>query len=648
MPEKVGVFLCRCGPNIGDLVDLDAVADRVRDAEGVASVNFHDLICSEEGLEFLKEEIRKDGLTRVVIAACTPKMYEKKLMAACRDAGLNPYLMQMANIREQCAWTITDRGLATNKAKSLVKAALERVLRQEPIDKKEIDVCPDVLVVGAGVAGVEASLTLAQQKKRKVVLVEKSPCLGGLITRFEEVYPTMECAPCMVAGELQDVLDRPNIDVMTYSEVLECVGSFGNFTVKVREKARYVSPEACIGCDACYDPCPVELESEYEEGLATRKAIYVPMKGALPNVPVIDEEQCRRLKGESCTACEDICVFGAINFEDREKIHELKVGAVVLGVGSSLYDLEQCEALGYGKHENVLSALQLERLNAENGPTGGKILMKNGKEPDSIAFVYCVGRKESGYCSGICCSTSLKLAHVVMKKLPAVRIHNFVTELCLPKKQSQHLYDEVSAGGVQFIKCDDIGGIKVDRDGSGKLIVEHAGKPQDAKVSVDMVVLVPAVVPGRDIAAMAGIFGIETDDRGFFSEEHALKHPFASTLEGVFTVGSCQGPKDIADAVSQGGAATGRILSKLSLGEKLELEPAVAFIDADLCGGCNTCIALCPYSAVTRDTQERVSVVDETLCRGCGTCVAACPAGAATARHFTVSQIFAEIGGLLK
>ncbi len=644
MGEKIGVYICRCGPNIGDRVDVDAVIGDIKGLEGVSTVKSHNLLCSGDGLKFLKEEIKNEGLSRVVIAACTPKLYEKKFMDACEEAGLNPYLLQMTNIREQCAWVTPNKTAATEKAKVSVTAAINRVLLHEPIERKEIDIEPDVLIVGGGVAGLEAALTLAQ-KGRKVYLVEKSPCIGGLGVRFEEVYQTMECAPCMLAPELQQVLQKDNIETFTYSEIEDVVGSYGNFTVKIRKKARYVSEEACIGCNECFEPCPVDVPNEFDEGLSMRKAIYLPFAGALPNVPVIDKDNCIRLKGQECNLCADSCPFDAISFSEEDEIIERKVGAIILAIGSKLFDPTPLTALGYRKFDNVLTGLDLERLNASNGPTGGKILLKNGKEPRSIAFIYCVGREEKGYCSGICCMYSVKLARLVKKKLPDAKIYSYYSDLCLPKKDHQRLYGEAVDEGIEFIRST---GTEIVDSEDDHLVVKYEGNSSSKRISVDMVVLASAIEPNPDTEKLGELLDIPIDERGFFSEEHPLMKSFGTPLEGVFIVGGCQGPKDIGDAVAQGAASAGRILSRLMPGEKLELETKVAEIDEDLCGGCNTCISLCPYYAISRDEEKKVAVVNETLCRGCGTCVASCPTGAARAKHFTKEQIFAEIKGVTK
>lgn len=640
--ESIGVIICTCGPNIGDQIDVDHILRIVRKLDGVAFAQKHTLLCSAEGLKMLQEEIIKEKLNRIVIAACTPKMYERKFMNAVEEAGLNSHLMQMTNIREQCAWVTPNREMATDKAEGLVMAAVNRVKLQRSIERKQISICPDVLVIGGGVTGLEASLTLSGQKGRKVYLVEKDPWLGGYSIRFEEVFPTLECAPCMMAPLLQDSLQKENIEIFGNSEVTEIVGSYGNFTATIQKNARYVDEAACIGCGACFEPCPVETENRYDGHLSKRKAIYIPFAGVLPNVPAIDEDLCKRFLGEECSVCDEACSFDALRFDDEGVSEERKVGAVIIATGTELFEPQRTPH-GFGL-ENVFTALQVERMNAESGPTGGKIVLRNGKVPKSISIIYCVGRDEVGYCSGICCMYSLTLAHLIKKKVPDVNIHHLYQDLCLPKKEHQKMYRDALAAEMDFVRQRRI--LAVNNDGH-KLSVEYEGISGSEKLDSDMVILSQAMAPGHDTTKIAALFDIPLDERGFFSEEHSLLRPFGTVLEGVFVCGSCQGPKDIGDAVAHANAAAAKILARLVPGEKLELESKVTEIDEEVCSGCSICIHCCPFSAISRDTEKSISVVDETLCRGCGTCGAACPTGAAEVRHFTNEQIIAEIKGVI-
>ncbi|MFH1654188.1 MAG: 4Fe-4S dicluster domain-containing protein, partial [Pseudomonadota bacterium] len=357
MGERVGVFLCECGPNIKDRIELDELLQFVQKLEHVVFVKRINLVCSLDGQKLVSEEIKNNSLTRVVIAACSPKEHELTFHKILKDAGLNPFLLQIANIREQCAWVISDKGEALTKAKSVVKAAVARVVLHEPLEIKEIDICPEVLVVGAGVAGMKSALTLAQ-KNRKVYLVERSPCIGGKVARFENLFPNMECASCMLDPVMDDVLHNKSIDLYTYSEVTELLGSYGNFVARINKKARYVDTSTCIGCGQCIEICPVKVKNEFNESLDERRAIYIPYPGSLPNVAVIDKENCLHLNGKECAKCVSACPFGCINLDDKDEEIEIKVGAVVLATGFDLFDSGKAQKYGHGKIENIFDSME--------------------------------------------------------------------------------------------------------------------------------------------------------------------------------------------------------------------------------------------------------------------------------------------------
>jgi len=422
---------------------------------------------------------------------------------------------------------------------------------------KDKDSNSDVLVIGAGIAGIEASLMLSKSD-RKVNLVEKMSYTGGTAIKFEEVFSNMECSTCMLSPLQQQLLQDKNIKLLTLAEVKDVKGEFGNFTVKIHKKARYVDMINCIGCNACFEPCPVSLKNEFEEGLSERKAIYVPCAGALPNVPMIDTEHCLRFNGKDCKACQEACMFEAIDFNQKDEQIEIKVGSIILATGFDIFDIKKIPQYGYGKIEGVLSALEFERLYASNGPTEGKILLKNGKTPKSAAIIHCVGRDEKGYCSSVCCLYSLKFNHYLKSKIPEIKIFEFYTELSIPGKSHQKFYEKMKDIGANLIRAYNI---EVTKQGQGIDIKYNNGNGKKNNVKVDMVILAPAIVPKNDASDLAKIFDISVDKFGFFKEaEHNVSSVFSSK-PGVFIVGCSQGPKNIQDSVSQASAAVGKILS---------------------------------------------------------------------------------------
>jgi len=414
-----------------------------------------------------------------------------------------------------------------------------------------------VLVIGAGIAGIEASLLLANSG-RKVYLVEKTSYIGGNVIKFEEVFPNMDCATCMIAPKQQELLANENIELLTLSQVKAISGSFGDFSVKIEKKARYVDLENCIGCDVCYDPCPVEVDNEFEERLSKRKAIYVPCAGALPNVPAIDTENCLRFKGQECQACQKACMFEAIDFTQQDEDLELKVGAIVVATGFSMFDIGKTTQYGYKKFSDVYSAMEIERICASNGPTQGQILLQNGEPPKSVAIIHCVGREEKGYCSSVCCMASLKLSHFFKKKLPQIKITQFYSDLCIPGKAYQEFYQEVKKSGVDFIRATVT---EVSQSGKELAIKYKTEGGKENTLTADMVILNPAVEPGIDSSKLAEILNIPQSKEGFFGEKEPDLTSVATAQDGILIAGCAQGPKDIAETVAEAEAAAGRILS---------------------------------------------------------------------------------------
>ncbi len=646
MSEKIGVFICECGPNIKEAIEINEVIHTIQDKENVTLVERFRLLCSDEGKEFLKNHIQEHNLTRVVIAACSPKEHEATFRKVVGEAGLNPFLMHIANIREQCAWVIPDKVLATQKASAVISAAVKRVVFHEPLKMQEILCQHDVLVVGAGVAGISAALALAQ-KNRKIYLIERMPCIGGKVALYEDIFPSMECASCMLSPKLDEVLHHDNIEILTLSEVREVSGFYGNFIAKVRQNARFVDSKTCIGCGACSEVCPVEVNNEYNEGLDTRKAIYIPYPGALPNIAAVDKKHCLRLLGTECNACQNSCPFGSINFSDTDQIQELTIGAIVVATGFDLFNSGNVSNYGYGEIANVYTSLEFERLLNANGPTKGDIVLKNGKTPEKIAFLHCVGSrttKHNEYCSGICCTYLLKFAHLTLKKLPNASIVEFYSDFCMPGIETQKFFNVISQEQrIQFIHLKNPDSIEIKNINGTILIQYKEASGISKKLTSDMVVLAPALVGAQGVQDMAKIFGIPQGEQGFFIAENTTLAPVSTTTKGIFIAGCAQGPKNIEASVAQGQAAASMILSSLIPGEKLVLDSVTTVVNRDLCSGCKTCTEICPFQAITYDDKKKCTEINEVLCRGCGICASVCPSGALKAKHFTDQQIFAEV-----
>jgi len=647
---RIGVYICHCGLNIAGTVDVSAVAEFARGLPSVVMAKDYIYMCSDPGQNMIKEDIKQLGLNRIVVASCSPTLHEHTFRRACQDAGLNPYLFEMANIREHCSWVTEDYGDATEKAKALVGAAVRRVYWHEPLEVREVPVNPNVLVVGGGIAGIQAALEIANSE-HMVYLVEREPSIGGHMAQFDKTFPTLDCASCIFTPLLSEVGQHPYIKLLTYSEVEEVSGFIGNFKVKIRKKARYVDEDKCTGCGVCTDKCPWKVDSEFDEGLAKRKAIYTPFPQAVPNTPVIDREHCTYFLKGTCRACEKFCEAKAIDFEQEDTIVEAEVGGIIIATGYDTFDPSVITQYGYGRYDNVLTALQFERISNASGPTAGKIMLKDGSEPKNIAIIHCVGSRDTNYhkyCSRVCCMYALKYSHLIKEKTSAEVYQMYIDMRCFGKGYEE-FYERISDEGVNFIrgKVGEVTDLAINDEEKGKLVVvcEDTLLGSIIRVPVDMVILCTALEAHSDAEEIARLFNISRSADGFFLERHPKLDPVATTTEGVFVVGCCQGPKDIPDTVAQASAAAARVLAMISKG-KVEIEATTAAVNEELCSGCRICELLCSYKAISFDEEKEVCRVNEALCKGCGTCGAACPSGAISMKHFKDEQILAQIEAL--
>ena len=656
MADRVGVYVCHCGTNIAGKVDIDEVVRYSRGLPGVALVRDYKFMCSDPGQGLIQKDIEAGLIDRVVVASCSPLMHENTFRKVCERSGLNPYLFTMANIREQCSWVHVDMSQSTEKSKALLSGAVRRAAFLQPLEKRVVPINPRTLVIGGGIAGIQAALDLAEAGK-EVVLVERQSSIGGHMSRFDKTFPTLDCAACILTPRMVQVGQHPRIRLMAYSEIEEISGYVGSFKVKIRRKAGCVDPELCNGCGMCWEKCPgsrVPKKGNVHEklSLGPTTAIYMPFMQAVPAVPIIDRDSCIYFQKGKCRICEKVCERKAINYDMEDSFEEFEVGNIILAAGFQTFDPSDMTRYMYGKLPNVMTALEFEIMNCASGSAGGKILMADGSEPKSIGIVHCVGSRDKHYheyCSKVCCMYALKFAHLIKEKTNA-EVFNFYIDMRCSGKGYEEFYDRLLGEDVRFVrgKVGEVSHLPVSAGEEGKLVVrvEDTLLGTVRRIPVDMVILCTALEAPAGLKDIATMCNVSAGKDGFIIEKHPKLGPVSTATDGVFIAGACQAPKDIPDTVAQASAASSAVLSMITR-EKIEIEAATAEIDEEKCSGCRICNNLCPYLAIKFDEEKKVSVIYEALCKGCGTCVAACPSNAIIAKHFQNEQIYAEIEGLL-
>jgi heterodisulfide reductase subunit A len=664
---KIGVFTCWCGENIARNVDCERVAEEVAKFPGVHCSISYKYMCSEPGQAMILDKIKSEGLDAIVVASCSPHMHLKTFRKAAQSAGINPYLVEMANIREHCSWVHSDKDRATRKAIRLIGMSVEKVKQNHALEPIEVPVNKKALVIGGGVAGIQAALDIADAGY-PVILVEREPSIGGKMAGLSETFPTLDCSQCILTPRMVEVGQHPNITLHTYSEVENVEGFVGNFNVTIRKKARYIDVEKCTGCGLCWNSCPSKKNpNDFDYGLGNRTAIYVPFPQAVPARPVIDAENCIMLQRGKCGVCKKKCAAEAVNFEDKDELVTEEVGAVVVATGYQLYQIGKEQHLpnvtgygeyGYDKYPDVIDSLQFERLISASGPTGGEPTRpSDGKIPETVVFLQCIGSRDNAkgvsYCSKICCMYTAKHTMLYKHKVHHGEAHVFYMDIRSGGKN----YDEfvrraIEQDGAIYHR----GRVSKITEEDGKLIVRGvdtlAGKP--VTIEADMIVLASAMIPSKNIQPLAQRLNVGYDQYGFLSESHPKLRPIETNAAGVFVCGACQGPKDIPESVAQATAAAGKVLVMFGH-DKLTREPEVAQIDEQSCAACFACVKTCPYNAIEeaeiRDRHgnlvKKTARVNPGLCMGCGTCVAVCPSKTADLEGFTEQQIYSQLESLV-
>ena len=663
--QRIGVFVCHCGTNIAGTVDVKAVAEALKSEQGVVFSTDYQYMCSQAGQDLIKNAIKEYKLTGIVVCSCSPRMHEATFRKTAAAAGINSYMVEIANIREQCSWVHKDMPVGTEKAIILAKAAVAKVNLNTPLTPGESPVTKRALVIGGGIAGIQTALDIADAGF-PVDIVETKPTIGGKMSQLDKTFPTLDCAACILTPKMVDVAQNEKIKIYSYSEVTDVKGFVGNFDVTIKRKARYVKEDICTGCGLCTEKCPQKkVPNEFNLGMDNRSAVYIPFAQAVPKVATIDPNYCMMLKTGKCGVCSKVCSAGAIDYNAKDEFIEEKYGAIVVATGFNPISVEKFDEFAYSQSKDVITSLELERLMNAAGPTGGTLLRPSDKEhPHTIVFVQCVGSRcencaEKGkeYCSKICCMYTAKHAMLIRDKYPATEVYVFYIDVRTPGKNFDEFYRRaVEEYGVHYIKGM-VG--KVTPEGK-KLKVQGSdliyGK--QLHIDADLVVLAAAIEPDKSARPLATMLTASMDTNDFFTEAHPKLRPVESPTAGVFLSGTCQGPKDIPETVSQAGAAASKVIGLLCK-DKLMGNPCVAHSNEMMCNGCSTCEKVCPYGAISYENKEfrmpdrttkvrRVAVVNEAVCQCCGACTVAGMSCARDLKGFMNKQIMAEVDAICK
>ncbi|MFX1303895.1 MAG: 4Fe-4S binding protein [Promethearchaeota archaeon] len=640
---KIGVFVCHCGNNIAGVINVENLTEYAKTLPNVVEAFNYKFMCSEIGQDLIKEKIRNGEINRVVVAACSPRMHETTFRNVCQEAGLNPYLYETANIREHCTWVnIQDKDGAYEIAKSHVRMAVAKANELAALEKFSVDVEPACLIVGAGIAGMNAAIDLSNFGY-KVYLVEKTATIGGHMAQLDKTFPTLDCSSCVITPKMSEVLKAENIELMTYSEITNISGYVGNFDVTIKKKPHYIDQKICTGCGTCAQECIVIAANEFDLGMQKRKAVYIPFPQAVPGKYTIDMDHCIR-----CGVCAEVCPVDAIRYDDKPEYVDIKVGTIILSTGYDLYDPTILSQYGYGRYPNVITGLEMERLMSSFGPTAGKVKRPSDlKEPSTIVFLQCVGSRDftekgNKYCSRVCCMYSAKQARLFKEKHPDSKIFIFYIDIRAFGKGYEEFYDSTGrAFNVKFIR----GRIsEVIEDAEHNIIVrgEDTLLQKLIRIKADLFVLAVGLEPRKDTHDLTRLFNVQRSEDGFLMEAHPKLRPVETLTDGIFIAGAIQGPKDIPDAIAQAKAAA--LQSALLMAKKkVEIDPIFSIVQNHKCSGCKSCISVCPFNAITFNEYQKVAVINKILCKGCGTCVATCPSSAIIQNQFGNEQLLPMI-----
>jgi heterodisulfide reductase subunit A len=652
---RIGVFVCHCGSNIAGTVDVEQLAERALTLKDVVHADHPMYTCSEPGQAAIQDAIRDKKLDRVVVAACSPHMHEVTFRRCVEAGGINPYMYEMANIREHCSWIHPDMAVGTDKAWDIIKMAVAKVRQLEPLYSNEVEVNKDVLVIGGGVAGIQAALDLADAGL-KVTIVEKETTIGGTMAKLDKTFPTIDCSACILTPRMVDCSQHENITLMAYCEVDKVAGYVGNFTVDIRKKASMVDWTKCIGCEICVQKCPSKAPDKFNAGLEQTKAIYIPFPQAVPKRAAIQVDYCRYFQTGKCKVCERVCPAGAIDYEQKEEVVQKEFGAIVVATGLDVFDWETgYPEYGSGKIKDVISGLQYERMLNASGPSGGHVhRISNGEDPKTVVFIQCVGSRDESvnrpYCSSVCCMYTAKQAlltkdHVGMD----TEVYVFYIDIRATGKGYEEFIKRVQTEfGVKYVR----GRVSKLYEDGGKVMVRGTDTllGEQVEIAADLVVLATGIEAAPGAKQLAQKLNISYDEFGFLKEGHPKLRPVETNTAGVFLAGACQAPKDIPATVAQASGTASKVMGLLSQ-DKLKTSPMIAVVEQKNCVSCWKCIEVCPFSAPEkqelRDGTSKSHVI-ETVCQGCGVCVANCPVNCISLKGFTTDALLDQLEEVLQ
>ena len=647
---RIGVYVCHCGVNIGGVVDCPDVAEYAKSLPNVVYATDYKYMCSDPGQAMIQEDIKEKGLNRIVVAACSPRLHEPTFRRCVEEAGLNKFLFEFANLREQDSWVHMDLPEeATAKAKDLTRMAVAKARLLEPLEATKVAVDNKALVIGGGVAGIQTSLDLADMGF-KTYVVERNPTIGGRMGQLDKTFPTLDCSMCILAPKMVDCAKHENIELISYAEVTEVDGFIGNFTVKVEKKPRYVDEALCTGCGSCQEACPIEIPNYYDEGVGMVKAAFIPFPQAVPLCATIDKDYCIE-----CNLCVQACGPNAIDHNQQPETIELEVGTIVAAIGYDPFDPSGIYQYGYGRFSNVITAMEIERMINASGPTGGHVIKpSDGIEPKRVAFIHCVGSRDEQigkpYCSRVCCMYSMKNAQLCIDHEPDTEVTCYYMDIRSFGKGYEEFYKTSQEKyGIEFIRGRPAQIFEND-DLTLTIRAEDTLLGKVTEYTYDLVVLSVGLEHSAGSDELRQTLGLSRSADGFYMEAHPKLRPVDTLTDGVYIAGVAQGPKDIPDSVAQGSAAASRAAIPMAKGE-VEIEPIIASNDDAVCGACQVCVELCPFAAITIATGvggKEFAQINSALCKGCGTCVGACPSGAMNQQHFKTEQIMAQISAALE